>query len=119
MVGYSPELACYEANLVTNKLTSLEGAPKYISGYFNCIYNKIYSIDYIPEYLGSKNISLLGSPIEYIYKTYIKIIDNIEHFNEFRIIEDDILYLRRLENYASINNYPLPDINKLNDYKII
>jgi len=112
-----------------NKLTSLKGAPKYVGGNFNCCENELSSLKHCPEYIGgnfycnsNKIITMDGcltqigsnfhcarNPIQYIYEDYIKTLSNIELFNEFKIIDGDILYMNRLLSYAKINNYPIPD----------
>jgi hypothetical protein len=53
----------------SSKLTSLEGAPKYVGGYFNCSYNNLTSLEGAPKYVGggfycsfNKLTSLEGAP---------------------------------------------------------
>jgi hypothetical protein len=36
-----------------NKLTTLEGCPKWISGNFSCSYNNLTSLEFGPDYVGS------------------------------------------------------------------
>jgi len=52
-----------------NKLTSLEGAPKYVGGSFDCSHNKLTSLEGAPKYVGgsfscafNKLTSLEGAP---------------------------------------------------------
>jgi len=86
-----------------NKLTSLKYCPKNVGGNFICMQNFITSLDYYPEYVG-ESFSCPGNPIDYIYRKFIKSLDNIELFNEFKIIIGDNLYLNRLNDYLSANN---------------
>jgi len=55
--------------------------------------------------------------MQYIYYKYIMYFDNIEYFNEFRIIEGDNLYINRLNDFIKVNNFdhdkPEPDIKHL------
>jgi hypothetical protein len=39
-------------NCKWNKLTTLEGCPKYIGDYFDCYENKLTSLEYCPKYIG-------------------------------------------------------------------
>jgi len=87
-----------------NKLTSLKGAPKYVGGYFNCNVNFLYSLENAPTYIGI-DISCIGNPIHYIYYKYIQNFNNIELFNEFKIINGNTINVKRLNDYININNY--------------
>jgi len=108
-----------------NQLVSLEGGPEYVGRYMDCSDNKLESLKYAPkntmqdfycaynklQSLDSFNINLKrnfdceGNPIYYIYNNYIKSIENIELFNDYRIIEGNTLYLKRLNGYLSTNKY--------------
>jgi len=55
----------------SNKLTSLEGAPKMVGGCFDCSYNELTSLEFAPIEVGgwfrchnNKLTSLIGSPIK-------------------------------------------------------
>jgi len=119
-----------------NELTTLEGAPKEVGAYFDCSsnsltnlkgistsidgmlyadYNRITTLEYMPNIIGD-DVEFKSNPIDYIYTNYIKSIDNIELFNDYRIIEGNNLYLNRFNNYAKINGYREPDKLYLKDY---
>jgi len=96
-----------------NNLTSLKGTPKYVGGSFNMSYNKLLSLEDAPEYIGI-DISTFGNPIHYIYKNYIKSPDNIELFNELKIIDGNNINIKRLNNYINANNHnPIVDVSLL------
>jgi len=117
----------------SNKLTSLKGSPKYVGGDFNCEYNMITTIEYLPKEIGGNlnltdnkifnynnfNTQLNGkieawfNPINHIYNEFIKSVDNIELFNDFKIIEDNIINLNRLLSYNNINGYGEPNIERI------
>jgi len=108
-----------------NYLSTLEGAPNYVKGFFNCSYNNLTSLKYSPEYVGTNfwcanniimnlnslksniqgNLFLENNPIYKLYQNYIRKIDNIELFNDYKIIIDNKLYLNRLNDYLHSNNY--------------
>jgi len=90
-----------------NKLISLYGCPDHIGGIFYIENNNIYTFEKFPKYIGEDyNFSI--NPIDFIYNLYIKSIDNIEVFNEFRIINGNVINLNRLKDYAKLNNYQVP-----------
>jgi len=101
-----------------NKLTTLERAPIFVGNGFYCDYNNLTSFEDVPKEIGA-DFDCGYNPIIFIYSSYIKSFDNIEMFNEFKIINGNKLYLNRLINYAKLNNYPAPDWKKLNDYIIL
>jgi len=125
----------------SNRLLTLEGCPKEVGGNFHCDYNPITSLRFSPEKVGGSfycinnriksfegflpNISgqlhITFNPIHSLYTDYIIKPDNIELFNEYRIIEGDKIYLKRLMNYIRINKYSEPNISSLETkgYKII
>jgi len=86
-----------------NKLVDLKGCTDKINSDFNCSNNNIFTFKYMPHIEGS--FIYEKNPIAFIYECYIENLSSIEHFNEFRIIDGNDLYLNRLNNYASMNNY--------------
>ncbi len=68
-----------------NKLTTLEGLPKYIDGYLNLDYNHIVVLNIDIIAIGS-NISIGMNPIEKIEYINPNIIDNIRIHNNQGII---------------------------------
>ena len=50
-------------NISFNKITSLEGCPKYIGGRFYCNYNKLTSLEYFPNKINHE-ILLKDNPLE-------------------------------------------------------
>jgi len=117
----------------SNNLISLNGCPKYIGKSFSCVYNNLNSFEGCPEYVGNDfyisnnnitnldgfskyiggNLHCRNNPIEYLYNNYIKSIDNIELFNEFKIINGKSINIKRLNNYIDLNNYNEVDKNEL------
>jgi len=72
----------------------------------------------VPNYIG-RYFSFISNPLQYIYLNYIKNTDNIELFNEYRIIEGNILYLNRFITYIEHKGFKEPDMKKLKKYYII
>jgi len=101
-----------------NSLISLEGAPKYVGEVFICDYNRLKNLEGAPKYVG-QDFYCDYNQISFIYVSYIKSFDNIELFNEFKIIEGNKLYMKRLIHYTELNNYPTPDFKELNGYIIL
>jgi len=119
-----------------NSLTSLKGGPDYVHGYYDCSNNKLTSLEYAPKntmlsfYCNDNKIinfnnfdikierdfDIENNTISYFYNNFIKSIDNIELFNDYRIIEGNILYLNRFKSYVNNNNYKLPDLNIIAQY---
>jgi len=95
-----------------NNLSSLEGMPKHVGVDFYCDNNNIMSLENYNSFVGGK-FNFTNNPIEYIYDDYIKNIDNIESFNDFRIISGDNINMKRFLNYCNINGYPEPNIELL------
>jgi len=113
----APQYVGGSFNCSANELISLKHCPKHVGGDFNCVDNFITSLDSYPEYVG-KFFTCSGNPIDYIYRNFIKTIDNIELFNEFRIIIGKKLYLNRLNDYLKANGLSLHVIY-VPHYKII
>jgi len=86
-----------------NKLTSFKYAPLIIKGNLYCHYNKITTIENMPSIDGIPHFD--NNPIEYIYNIYIKSIDNIELFNDFKIIKGENIIFSRLNDYMKLNKY--------------
>ena len=40
-------------NCVRNRLTSLKGCPRWVGGYFRCNYNNLTSLEFGPDYVGT------------------------------------------------------------------
>jgi len=95
-----------------NKLLTLKGIPNYIGNALECSNNNLYSLDYMPNYL-TKLFSIRNNPFFNIFLSYIKGVENIELFNEFKIIEGKTLYLNRLYTYIELNNYKKPKLSIL------
>jgi len=114
----APKIILKDFSCVSNELTSLKYCPKYVGGNFSCTDNFITSLDSHPEYVG-KIFYCSNNPIGHIYRNIIKSLDNIELFNEFKIIIGNNLYLSRLDDYIKTNN--ILNINKdgIQYYKII
>jgi len=93
-----------------NKLLSLKGCPKYVGENFIALNCNIKDFKYFPIKVGNY-ISLTGNPVNYFYYSYIDEFDNIELFNEFKILDNNIVYLNRLRAYFKMNNI---DGSKLN-----
>jgi len=120
-----------------NNLTSLEGAPKYVGGSFYCYRNNLTSFIGAPQWVTSyfscsgnenltsfegfpvnigKEVSFGNNPVSYIFSNYIKIVEGIELFNEFRIITNDVIHLNRFNDYCNLNNLIHPNRNTLISY---
>jgi len=95
-----------------NKLTTFKYAPLIVKGNLYCHYNRITMLENIPSINGIPYFD--NNPIEYIYNIYVKSVDNIELFNDFKIIEDvNIINLNRLLSYSNINGYGEPNIERI------
>jgi len=114
----APKYVGVDFRCVSNKLTSLKYCPKYVGSNFNCVDNFITSLDSYPDYVGGI-FSCTDNPISYIYRNFIKSVDNIELFNEFKIIIGDNLYANRLNAYMSTNNIENDITIEIPYYKII
>jgi len=106
-----------------NLIASFKHAPKYVGGDFTCVQNLITSFEYAPKYIAGR-FMVNHNPIESIYNNFIKTLDNIDVFNDFRIIKDNTINIKRLENYCRLNNFPEPNIQfygslSKNGYKLI
>jgi len=87
---YSPKEINVSFNCYRNKLTSLEYSPESVNGNFICSENFIFSLEHAPKLINDKFICS-GNPIAYIYYLYVKKFENIELFNEYKIIKDNII----------------------------
>lgn len=111
-----------------NKLTSLKGSPREVGGDFNCYNNKLNTLEGCPDKIGGalyfKNSDIytfnffpkevgdfdcIGSPI-YTLWTLFEDKDKIVLFNDYDIVENDILYLDRLNNF--LKELDKPEVSK-------
>jgi hypothetical protein len=92
-------------NCIDNKLISLEGAPKYVGGNFNCSYNQLTSLEDCPEsvggYFSCKNNKLTS----------------LEHFP--KVVVGDIYLYNNPVSDIWLLFYNKDYIELFNDYDII
>jgi len=117
---YGPVYVGAFYNCENNRLTSLEGAPEYVGNNLWCNYNNIFHLNNFNSNIGG-NLILYNNPIIHLYVNYIKCMDNIEYFNEYRIVENNKIYLKRLMDFIKINDYAEAPISvlKIKGYEII
>jgi len=112
----------------SNELSSLKGAPKYVGGSFHCDRNHLTSLKYSPQHINMhfninynfirsledmpKQVNGIfycdGNNVEYIYKYFIRNVDNIELFNELKILKFNVIDIKRLKNYCKTYNIKEP-----------
>ncbi len=94
----------------SNRLTTLEGAPKYIYGHFWCQNNKLTDLEHLPE---SRKIIIHGNPINSIAQHFIVRKDRhkiIELFNFSGVIQEgNRVILNRLEYVSDAYDIRLTD----------
>ena len=88
-----PESVGSDFHCEFNELPSLEGCPKYVGRSFCCKSNNIKSFEHLP--LSVKKFECSNNPIYYIWKLFENY-SNIELFNYYDIIQDDVIILDRL-----------------------
>ena len=107
-----------------NKLTTLEGGPKSVGGDFHCGNNNLTDLKGSPEEIGGKfgcintNITSFVSDIKKLDGDFhcwgtpvgsiisITDIDFIRTFNTFRVLEDNVIYLKRLKYVMDLFGEP-------------
>jgi len=125
-----------------NELTTLEGCPQSVGGYFNCYSNKLTTLEFCPKILGGgfnfrenklkdlygfpeffdNNINFSGNPVSEIldlfkHKRLGKVIDLL---NEYGVIQQDgkVVILDRLEEVFHTLNLYIPEEIKLANYEV-
>jgi len=98
----SPKWVGFDFNCGSNKLTSLEGCPEYVGGDFYCTFNDIISFEGFPKHVGE--FYCQGNPIAEIWNLFLDK-SKIEFFNDCDIIQDVVVILDRL-------NFFLEEIGK-------
>ena len=93
-----------------NRLTSLKGCPQKVKGNFDCQYNKIMSFEYLPMSLGNR-LYYKSNPVE-IFMNLLYSYDDIDMFNDYDIIQDDVVILERLNDFLSVTYKNKPDITE-------
>jgi len=81
-----------------------------VGGDFTCVQNLITSFEYAPKNVVGR-FMVNHNPIESIYDFFIKTLENIDVFNDFRIIKDTTIDIKRFENYCRLNNFAEPNIH--------
>jgi hypothetical protein len=118
-----------------NKLETLEGSPKEVGGDFNCYNNKlvslkgcptkiggalyfknsdIYTFEFFPKEVG--DFDFTGSPLYTLWELF-EDKDKIILFNDYDILDNDILYLDRLNRFLSELEKPEVSKSKLEKIK--
>ena len=104
-----------------NRLTSLEGSPKHIDGYFSCYSNKLINLDHLPEVSG--DIYMVNNPVYWIVKDWIKSPkgrwEKWEYFQDLNIIQGSKVILERLEEFHEVMEIPMPDLKEIKKYYIV
>tara|TARA_X000000368_G_C23053378_1_gene722610 strand:- start:821 stop:1669 length:849 start_codon:yes stop_codon:yes gene_type:complete len=130
----SPEKVGGTFNCYKNKLTSLKGSPEYIGIDFNCSMNKLTSLEGCPKFVGGNIyccndnflmylkefpesfngfISCKGSPLGSLFDEVD--IEFLRAFKSFRVLQDDVVNLKRLKYLNGMFNEPI-NINKIKIY---
>ena len=133
----SPEKVGGTFNCYKNKLTSLKGSPEYIGIDFNCSMNKLTSLEGCPKFVGGNIyccndnflmylkefpesfngfISCKGSPLGSLFDEVD--IEFLRAFKSFRVLQDDVVNLKRLKYLNGMFNEPI-NINKIKIYNKI
>lgn len=126
-------------NCTNNNLISLKGAPKKVGGCFDCSNNKLKSLEYSPIEIGydlscmsneimslkhfptvKGNIGIAFNPITFIVHNFI-LNDNknelISEFNHYRIIEENKVYMDRLEMFLGDYDIEAPSLASMDAIK--
>ena len=75
-----------------NKLTTLEGAPKYVAGYFSCYDNQLTTLKGAPKAVGG-NFSCTGNPLQDLEGapgTFKKLYSDFGRFNSWDDVPEDL-----------------------------
>ncbi len=100
-----------------NELTSLKGCPRIVKQDFNFSNNKIYNIDYFPEYVGDR-IILHETPLSCIIGNVVDM-DFIKRFDSYKVLKDGRVDLKRLKYLMKISDMEY-DLEKIKEhYEII
>ena len=110
-----PELVGGDFHCGDNNLTDLKGSPKEIGGKFGCINTNITSFVSDIEKLGG-DFWCWGTPVGSIIR--ITDIDFIRTFNTFRVLEDNVIYLKRLKYVMDLFEEPF-SINMIKEHYTI
>jgi hypothetical protein len=98
-----------------NNLTSLEGCPELLLGDFDCQYNKITTFEYLPFSIdGYFHCDI--NPIFEIWRLFGDY-SKIELFNDYDIIQDDVVILDRLNIF--LEEIGKPTVTEVKGYKCI
>ena len=99
-------------NCSINKLTPLEGCPKFVGENIYCYDNFLRDLKEFPE-LFNGFISCGGQPLGSLFN--VVDIDFLKAFKSFRVIQDGVVNLKRLKYLSEMFNEHI-NINKINKY---
>lgn len=110
-----PENVGFKFICSNNILTTLKGCPKSIGRDFICDQNRLLDIDFIPDSIKGK-FQIHGNPISSIFNEAN--IDFLKAFKTFKVIQDDVVNLKRLKYVMEMFNQPIK-LEEIEKYYLI
>jgi hypothetical protein len=95
---------------------SVGGCPKSVSGYFNCKYNDIRTLEGFPYHIGG-DFYCGNNPV---YELWILFKDKtkVELFNDFGITDGEVVLIDRLNDFLEMIGKPA-NIKEVDKYRCI
>ena len=95
-----------------NQLTSLEGCPESVGGDLSCNHNQLTNFDGLPEFF-EQDISLIGNPVNEIYKLFKEDHRCIYWIREYDVIMDMTVIRDRLEEVYHTLGMDVPNLFRI------
>ena len=109
---YCPETVGGHFSCSDNQLTSLEGCPESVGGDLSCNHNQLTNFDGLPEFC-EQDISLIGNPVNEIYKLFKEDHRCIYWIREYDVIMDMTVIRDRLEEVYHTLGMDVPNLFRI------